>query len=116
MCVTVATLQHEDEEEEVHNLENLWQFSKVWPGALDERGDPTPEFFLARSEGWADYKAHHSTKPANVESNIPLFIYWKGKQTTLSYKALHGAMKACSALLCVCVCVRERERERECDG
>jgi hypothetical protein len=67
----------------VKNIENLWQYSKVWPG--EEIEDfPTTEFFERRKRGWADIKGHrHVKKGTGSNPNIPLYSFWKGEK--LSY-------------------------------
>jgi len=62
------------------NIENLWQFSKVWEGEVDDKGFPTREFFERRNGGWKDKKAHRYVKKGR---NVPLFSYWNGEH--LSY-------------------------------
>jgi hypothetical protein len=40
------------------NIENYHQFSKVFPSELDGQGNPTPEFYTRRLEGFADPVPH----------------------------------------------------------
>ena len=42
------------------NVENAWQFSKVYTCHLDKSGDPAPAYFEWRDRGWADEKAQIS--------------------------------------------------------
>ena len=51
----------------IHNLENFWQFSKVWEGEEESFYNektktnelrPNRLFFERRAEGWNDKKAH----------------------------------------------------------
>jgi hypothetical protein len=55
-------IEYEDEHTKgvvsVTNVENLWQFSKVWNGETNKDGDPIPEFFSRRMKGWKDPKGH----------------------------------------------------------
>ncbi|KAL6043705.1 Alkaline phosphatase [Balamuthia mandrillaris] len=66
------------------NVENLWQFSKVWPGEVDGRtGDPLPSWFARRKAGWADRKAHRWVRKGPKDSpnrNAPLYSFWKGRR------------------------------------
>ncbi len=68
------------DEKETHlfatNLENLWQFSKVWPGEEDAKTKlPSRIFFTRRQQGWLDKKAHRRVKPG-----APLYSYFKGEK------------------------------------
>jgi hypothetical protein len=78
----------------IKNLENCWQFSKVWTGEEDEDTEkPTKEFWTRRKEGWEDVKAHRWVKKGNDSNgnrNIPLYSYWKGQK--LSYMQARGAI------------------------
>ncbi|KAL0484431.1 Ldhc [Acrasis kona] len=78
----------------IKNLENCWQFSKVWNGEEDKRTKlPVEEFWARRKTGWEDEKAHRWVKKGNDENgnkNIPLYSYWKGQK--LSYLQARGAI------------------------
>jgi hypothetical protein len=69
------------------NIENLWQFSKVWDGEHDENNDkPKKEFFERRNKGWADKKPHRwvkKGKDSNGNRNISKYSWWAGEK--LSY-------------------------------
>jgi ribA/ribD-fused uncharacterized protein len=60
------------------NLENAWQFSKVYSEYADISGNPTPEYFQWAKKGWNDSFAH---RYANGKGNIPLYSYWKTLNT-----------------------------------
>jgi len=63
----------------ITNLENLWQFSKVFVGEENPKTKrPTSEFFDRRKNGWKDTKAHR-----HVKRDKCLYSYWKGEK--LSY-------------------------------
>jgi hypothetical protein len=65
----------------VTNVENLWQFSKVWTGELDKKGEPTEEFFDRREKGWKDPKGRRWVKKGDgINPNVPLCSYWNGKK------------------------------------
>ena len=56
------------------NMENAWQFSKVYKEFADENENPTKEYFKWAEKGWNDSFAH---RYANGKGNIPLYSYWK---------------------------------------
>lgn len=58
------------------NIENLWQFSKVFEGDLDEEGNLTKDYLDRRNAGYADTKAHRRSKRVGSFQ----FHYWKGKR------------------------------------
>lgn len=58
------------------NLENLWQFSKVYPSQVYTSGEPTPEWLEWRQRGWQDIEAHRYPMGKGV---IPLYSFWRGK-------------------------------------
>lgn len=59
------------------NLENLWQFSKVYKPHLRPDGEPTPEWFDWRARGFADKHAHRYPMG---KGSIPLYSWWNGKK------------------------------------
>ena len=61
------------------NMENAWQFSKVYPDCV-ENDIITDKYWEWAEKGWADSKAHRY--PAG-KGAIPLFSYWDGER--LSY-------------------------------
>ncbi|EFC48496.1 predicted protein [Naegleria gruberi] len=75
--------EHGSEKCTITNLENLWQFSKVFPGEEEQvRNDngqltkvPNSEFFERRTKGWKDEKAHR-----HVKREKPLYSWWKGEK------------------------------------
>jgi len=63
------------------NLENLWQFSKVWQGEVNNKGEIVKEFFERRAKGFKDKKGHRWVKKGTgINRNIPLFSYWNGER------------------------------------
>jgi len=56
------------------NVENLWQFSKVYSGY--ERYNLAP-FFIWRDKGWANPRAQRYPMGKGAK---PLFSYWDGQQ------------------------------------
>jgi len=56
------------------NLENLWQFSKVYPSHLNPNGTINRAWELWREKGWQDTKAHRYPMGKGA---VPLFSYWQ---------------------------------------
>ncbi|KAL9647411.1 hypothetical protein ABK040_006774 [Willaertia magna] len=81
MLLGPLTYEYESEGTfKITNLENMWQFSKVFPGEEDEKtGQPNTDFFKRRKEGWKDKKPHRHVK----KGVKPLYAWWKGEK--LSY-------------------------------
>jgi hypothetical protein len=61
------------------NVENAWQFSKVYEYYTDDKGDPDQNYFVWASEGWADKKAHRYPMGRDIK---PLYSYWDGEKLT----------------------------------
>lgn len=57
------------------NMENAWQFSKVYEEHVDENGEPTDEYWEWARKGWGDSKAHRY--PAG-KGRIPEYSLWDG--------------------------------------
>ncbi len=83
----------------ISNVENLWQYSKVWPGDEDPKTKALGrEFFSRRSLGWHKKKADRyplkrpqdpkskSNPPFKATSgpnkSVPLYSYWFGERLT----------------------------------
>jgi hypothetical protein len=62
------------------NVENAWQFSKVYEYYLEEDGSVGERYFKWAQDGWNDIKAHRYPMGKGV---FPKFSYWDGQQ--LSY-------------------------------
>lgn len=58
------------------NLENAWQYSKVYSGYVDDNGEPSPYWFAWAKKGWDDSVAHRYPMPKGIK---PLYSYWDGK-------------------------------------
>lgn len=56
------------------NVENAWQFSKVYP-EYDDNGVPTPQWYLWRDAGFANYFAHRYPMGKGAK---PLYSWWNG--------------------------------------
>lgn len=59
------------------NMENAWQFSKVYQQHVDKWNNPTKEYFNWAMKGWADKFAHRYPMG---KSTRPLYSYWNGNQ------------------------------------
>jgi hypothetical protein len=57
-------------------MENIWQFSKVYPEHVGANGDPTPAYFEWAKAGWEDKWAHR--RP--MGRRIPSFSWWGGEK------------------------------------
>lgn len=62
------------------NVENAWQFSKVYSAHVDQNNDPTDAYWKWARSGWSDHYAHRYPMEHGM---IPLYSYWNGKK--LSY-------------------------------
>jgi len=59
------------------NVENLWQFTKVYACHADSNNEPTEEFFTWMKRGWNSEYAHRYPMGRGA---IPLYSYWNGKK------------------------------------
>jgi hypothetical protein len=55
------------------NVENAWQFSKVYGVHIDKEGNILPSYFEWAKKGWSDKRAHRYPMPKGVK---PLFSLW----------------------------------------
>jgi len=55
------------------NLENLWQFSKVYPEFVDALNNPLPSYYEWRDNGWNDERAHRYPMG---KGRKPLYSIW----------------------------------------
>lgn len=62
-----------------YNLENAWQFSKVYYNHVDEQDNPTQEYFDWAQKGWDSIRAHRYPMG---KGSVPLFSYWDGAKLT----------------------------------
>lgn len=60
------------------NMENAWQFSKVYAHQADENG-PTADWWAWAKAGWADSWAHRYPGGKGAK---PLYSYWDGEKLT----------------------------------
>ena len=61
------------------NVENAWQFSKVYPCHIDEDDNPSEDYFQWAQEGWEDAKAHRYPMG---KGSIPMYSWWDGEKMT----------------------------------
>lgn len=59
------------------NVENAWQFSKVYKQHTDEEGNPTDAYWSWASEGWDDTYAHRYPMGRGA---IPEYSFWAGQK------------------------------------
>lgn len=65
---------------EALNVENGWQFSKIYEKHTGPDGEPNDQYWEWAKRGWADSYAHRYPMGKGA---IPLYSYWDGKH--LSY-------------------------------
>lgn len=56
------------------NMENAWQYSKVYPDMIGPDGEPTPDYFKWRNSGYNKLWADRYPKGKGA---IPSYSYWK---------------------------------------
>ena len=76
---------------EAKNVENAWQFAKVYAEHADKDGNPTASYFDWAKKGWGDTYAHRYPMG---KGSIPLHSYWDGHQLTYieARKAIYGPL------------------------
>ena len=78
---------------EAQNVENAWQFGKLYAHHADENGDPTEAYWMWALTGFADKKAHRYPMGKGA---VPLCSFWDGEK--LSYiearKKIYGPLYA----------------------
>lgn len=62
------------------NMENAWQYAKVYPEDLDKDGNPGPSYWLWAEKGWSDPLPRRYPKGRN---RAPRYSLWNGEK--LSY-------------------------------
>lgn len=75
------------------NMENAWQFAKVYSQHADANLDPTPDYWTWAEKGWADAKPHRYPMGRGAR---PLYSLWDGVR--LGYidarKTIYGPLYA----------------------
>jgi hypothetical protein len=59
------------------NVENAWQFSKVYEYYIGPDGNPDDRYFKWAQEGWNDSRAHRYPMGKGV---CPLYSWWDGEE------------------------------------
>jgi hypothetical protein len=77
------------------NMENAWQFSKVYAHHVDNHGNILPEYFIWAKTGWKDRFAHRYPMGKGA---IPLFSYWKFYQNNQWTEQRLGYIEARKAI------------------
>ncbi len=62
---------------ESKNVENGWQYSKVYDCHIDVNGNPTEDYFKWAEKGWNDSFAHRYPMG---KGSIPKYSYWDGEK------------------------------------
>lgn len=60
-----------------YNMENAWQFSKVYNHMVDINENPNNKYFKWAENGWNDVKAHRYPIRKGAK---PLYSYWNGEK------------------------------------
>lgn len=61
------------------NVENAWQYSKVYLVHTDASGDPGPDYFEWAQRGWDTDRAHRYPMGKGAK---PQYSYWDGEKMT----------------------------------
>ena len=61
------------------NIENAWQFAKVYEYYLEEDGTVGERYFNWAQDGWNDIKAHRYPMGKDAK---PLYSIWDGEKLT----------------------------------
>ena len=56
------------------NMENAWQFAKVYPQFVNNLGEPSKKYFVWRDEGWKDPVPYRYPMGKGV---VPTYSWWK---------------------------------------
>jgi len=59
------------------NLENLWQFSKVYQEHVDYKSNPTPDYFIWRTKGFNNPRVQRYPMG---KGRKPLYLWWNGEK------------------------------------
>jgi hypothetical protein len=59
------------------NMENAWQFAKVYAQHADQNGDPTPAYWVWAEKGWGDQFAHRYPMGRGA---VPKYSWWEGNK------------------------------------
>ncbi len=75
------------------NMENAWQFQKLYKVHADADGNPTDKYWEWAETGWADERAHRYPMGRGA---VPLCGFWDGEKLDYveSRKAIYGPIYA----------------------
>lgn len=59
------------------NMENAWQYSKVYLGHTDPHGNPTEEYFIWMNHG---INRDYADRYPMGKGALPMYSYWNGKK------------------------------------
>jgi len=59
------------------NVENAWQYAKVYEYYADDKGDPDERYFRWAQEGWNSMRANRYPMGRGMK---PLYSYWDGQK------------------------------------
>ncbi len=78
------------------NVENAWQFSKVYSEHLGHDGAPTSDWWLWAKAGWANAKAQRYPMG---KGRVPVFSWWAGEKLGVVPAPAHlpAAVRECGA-------------------
>lgn len=93
------------------NVENAWQFSKVYKKHTDANGDPTDEYFEWAKRGWADRRAHRYPMGRGA---VPEYSWWDGRK--LGYVQARKAIYAPLYIKAVADTEAWRRLKERCSG
>jgi len=73
------------------NMENAWQFQKLYKVHADDEGNPTDEYWKWAEDGWADTRAHRYPMGRGA---VPLCGLWNGERLGYveSRKVVYGPL------------------------
>jgi len=60
-----------------YNVENVWQYAKVYKHHVDENNEPTDDYFLWRKNG---FNTRRGVRYPMGKGAIPLYSLWKGEK------------------------------------
>ena len=59
------------------NIENAWQYSKIYQDFVDKEGNPTKAYFIWAKSGWRKERADRYPMGRGAK---PLYSYWDGQK------------------------------------
>lgn len=62
---------------QAQNVENAWQYAKVYEDQVDKYEDPSKDYFIWAVKGFQSKEAHRYPRGKGA---VPLYSYWDGKK------------------------------------